>query len=265
MRVVFMGWDARDEIAFNVAARSIHHHAENVTVIPLKDHELRRAGFYWRQYQVKPNGQRVDEVDGKPFSTDFSFSRFCVPELARAMGIHEPVLFTDPDVLLRADINELFGAWDDAYSVMCVKHQHHPKEATKFDGFEQPRYFRKNWSSVMLLHPDRTKKLTLQKVNNQIGSDLHAMLWVSDSEIGALGREWNHLVGYDEPNPNAKLVHFTLGDPSMPGRANDEHADEWRTYLAAHEVDNPVAALVDEVDRKRLPGEKRAWHFRNAF
>jgi hypothetical protein len=256
-RFVFMGWDARDELAFNVAARSIYRHAsKGVMVIPLKDHELRRAGFYWRQSQVRANGQKIDEVDGRPFSTDFSFSRFCVPELARAMGIHDPVLFADPDIMLRADINELFDHWDDAYSVMCVKHQHQPKETTKFDGFEQPKYFRKNWSSVMLLHPDKTKGCTLQKVNNQIGSDLHAMLWTGDSEIGGLDMDWNHLVGYDAPNPNAKLVHFTLGDPSMPGRANDEHADEWMTYLTKDELDNPVTALVREPLQKWKQGTR---------
>jgi hypothetical protein len=247
MRYWFIGADPRDELALKIALRSYERHAKNkVFVIPLKDHELRRAGFYWRQYQVRPNGQKIDEVDGKPFSTDFSFSRFCVPELARAMGIHDPVLFTDPDILLRADINELFDAWDDTKSVMCVQHQHQPKEATKFDGMEQPRYFRKNWSSVMLMHPDRTQKLTVHKVNNQPGSDLHAMLWTNDAEIGALPKEWNHLVGYDEPNPDAKLVHFTLGTPDYAARARDEHAHEWATYLEPDETENPINELVRE-------------------
>lgn len=246
MRHWFVGFDARDDLAFRIAVRSMRRHSRDVKVIPLKDHELRRAGFYWRQYQVRANGQKIDEVDGKPFSTDFSFSRFCVPELARAMQIHEPVLFTDPDVLLRADINELFDAWSDDYALMCVQHAHTPKEATKFDGMEQTRYFRKNWSSVMLLHPDRTQKLTLHKVNNQPGSDLHAMLWASDAEIGALAPEWNHLVNYDEPNPKAKLVHFTLGDPSHPERANDEFAREWATYLEPDETENEVTELVSE-------------------
>jgi lipopolysaccharide biosynthesis glycosyltransferase len=247
MRTVFIGWDARDSLAYEIAVRSIRHHAKReIMVIPLKDHELRRAGFYWRQYQVRANGQKIDEVDGKPFSTDFSFARFCVPELARAMGLHEPVLFTDPDILLRSDINELFDLWDDSKSVMCVHHQHQPKETTKFDGLEQPRYFRKNWSSVMLLHPDRTKALNVHKANNWVGSNLHAMLWTTDDQIGALPKEWNHLVGYDEPNPNAKLVHFTLGTPDYPARSNDEYAREWASYLEPDETENAVTALVRE-------------------
>jgi len=243
-RTLFVGWDARDSLAANVAIRSMTRHlARGIRVILLKDHELRKAGFFWRSYEVRQNGQKIDCGDGKPFSTDFSFSRFCVPELARAMGIHDPVLFTDPDILLRADINELFDLWDDKYALMCVQHDHKPKELTKMDGLEQTKYFRKNWSSVMLLHPDRTKGLNTYKINNWPGSQLHALLWVDDAQIGALPGEWNHLVGYDAPNPNAKLVHFTLGTPDMDGRANDEFAEEWRSFLTQDEMDNPVRDL----------------------
>jgi len=236
---VFIGFDPRDELAAKVAIRSILKTAcdpDKIKIHLLKDHELRRAGVYWRQYEVRPNGQIMDLGDGKPCSTQFSFTRFCVPELARMLDIHEPVLFIDPDVMLRAPIESLFAQWDDNRSVMCVQHDHTPKELTKFDGLEQTRYFRKNWSSVMLLHPDKTKALTPQMVNNRSGSQLHAMLWAADDEIGALLPDWNHLVGYDEPNPDAKLVHFTLGTPDIPGRANDEHAEEWRTYVEPGEM-----------------------------
>jgi len=246
-RTMFVGWDPRDDLDARIAIRSMVRHCKRgIRVVLLKDHELRRAGFYWRSYEVRPNGQRIDDIDGKPFSTEFSFSRFCVPELARAMGIREPVLFTDPDIMLRADVNELFDCWDDQCAVMCVQHQHIPREQTKFDGMQQTKYFRKNWSSVMLLHPERTRELTPHKVNTWRGSDLHAFLWAKDDEIGALPKEWNHLVGYNPPNPNAKLVHFTLGDPSFPGRERDEHADEWRSYVAADEQDNPYAEIAKQ-------------------
>ncbi len=246
MRTWFVGWDARDDLASRVAIRSMVRHVggKGVRVVLLKDHELRRAGFYWRSYEVRPNGQKIDVGDGKPFSTDFSFSRFCVPELARAMRIQEPVLFSDPDILLRADINELFDLWDPECAVMCVQHSHQPKEQTKMDGLEQTRYFRKNWSSVMLMHPERCSGLNAFKANNWRGADLHAMLWAEDQKIGALPREWNHLVNYDEPNPNAKLVHFTLGDPMSAGRENDEFSDEWRSYLEVDEQTNLVTELV---------------------
>jgi hypothetical protein len=48
--------------------------------------------------------------------------------------------------------------------------------------------------------------------------------WLADEFIGELPAEWNHLVGVNEPNPDAKLVHFTLGVPSMDGYATCEHA-----------------------------------------
>lgn len=246
----FIGFDPRDELAGKVAMRSMLHHAEfkdgAIKVHFLRDHELRRAGLYWRAYEVKPNGQKIDWADGKPFSTDFSFSRFCVPELARLMGIHEPVLFTDPDVMFRAPIETIFESWDDTKGLMCVPHDHTPKEHTKFDGMEQTRYFRKNWSSVMLLHPDRTLALTTQKVNNWPGSQLHALLWARDDEIGHLDKSWNHLVGYDEPNKNAKLVHFTLGTPDIPGRENDEFAQEWRTYIQPEEMPGNYGISIAE-------------------
>lgn len=250
----FIGFDPRDELAGTVAVRSMLRHSLpcDAKVHFLRDHELRRAGIYWRSYEVRPNGQMIDMGDGKPCSTQFSFSRFCVPELARMMGIHEPVLFTDPDMMFRANISELFAQWDDTKSVMCIPHDHTPPEDTKFDGIEQTRYFRKNWSSVMLMHPDRTKGLTPQKVNNWPGSQLHALLWAKDEEIGQIGFEWNHLVGYNEPNPNAKLVHFTLGTPDIPGRERDEFADEWRGYVAQDEM--PVHFGIPGVSGARKAG-----------
>lgn len=264
MRHWFVGWDARDDLSSRVAIRSmgsmvrcdgsmVRTGSTGIKVHFLKDYELRRAGLFWRSYEVKPNGQMIDNGDGKPFSTAFSFTRFCVPELARMMGIHEPVLFTDPDVMLRANINELFDLWRDEYSVMCVQHDHTPKEATKFDGIEQTKYFRKNWSSLMLIHPDRTTALTPHQVNNRNGSWLHAMLWAgADTDIGAIGNEWNHLVGYNEPRPDAKLVHFTLGTPDVPGRENDAYADEWRSYL----TDGEREELNSRVPAQ-LPGQMK--------
>ena len=42
---VFIGYDSREDIAFQVAKYSIHKHNPNVEVIPLKLHELREQGF----------------------------------------------------------------------------------------------------------------------------------------------------------------------------------------------------------------------------
>ena len=55
-------------------------------------------------------GQPYDEIDGRPFSTDFSFTRFLVPHLNMYQGI---ALFMDSDMYLRTDITELFDMCQD--------------------------------------------------------------------------------------------------------------------------------------------------------
>ena len=232
MKHIFIGYDPREDIACKVAERSIARHSANVQVHRLVDWDLRKQGVYWRGYRVDGNGQMYDERDGKPFSTMFTFTRFCVPALAKQMGITEPVMFTDSDVMWRADPEEMFSLWDEAYAVMCVQHDHLPEETMKMDGVAQTRYFRKNWSSVMLIHPEKVPLLTPGTANQRAGSYLHGMLWTEDHLIGALPEEWNYLVRWSDPAkvPNPKLVHFTEGVPAMPGYENDEYAEEWWSY-----------------------------------
>lgn len=234
---IFMGWDPRDDLAYKVAERSIRAHTKSdIEIIPLRDHELRRLGLYWRPYEVAEQGQMTDSKDGKPFSTGFSFSRFLVPKLAQIMGITNPILFVDPDILVCSDIAELFSLWECDKAVMCVQHDYAPVEQTKFDGMIQARYFRKNWSSVMLFNPDMGSAPSVYHVNNATGSFLHGMLWAADDKIGSLPHEWNHLVGYDEPNEKAKIYHYTLGTPDISGRTGDEHEREWWSYVKQNEV-----------------------------
>jgi hypothetical protein len=41
---------------------------------------LRLMNMYWREHKEDGN-QKIDLLDGRPFSTEFSFSRFLVPAL----------------------------------------------------------------------------------------------------------------------------------------------------------------------------------------
>jgi hypothetical protein len=86
-----------------------------------------------------------------------------------------------------------------------------------------------------LRHP-ANRTLTAMKLNTWTGRALHGFQWVPDEFIGELPDEWNHLVGVKAPNPEAKLVHFTLGIPSMPGYAACEHAAEWWKYVKGGNV-----------------------------
>jgi hypothetical protein len=57
--------------------------------------------------------------------------------------------------------------------------------------------------------------------------DLHRLNWTKNDLIGELPREWNHLVGEYDPNPDAKIVHHTLGGPWFNETKDAEYAHEW--------------------------------------
>ena len=209
--VIYIGYDAREDIAYRVAKSSAAGHE----VKPLVQQQLREQGLYWRD---------VDTLA----STDFSFTRFLVPELQQFKGW---ALFVDCDVLFLNNPKELFDLADDRYAVMCVQHDYTPTATVKMDGKTQHLYPRKNWSSVMLFncaHPSN-KVLTKQLVNTATGQYLHRLSWLTDNEVGALPHEWNWLVGwYKEPQDGKpKLLHYTEGGPWFSNYTNCEYADLW--------------------------------------
>jgi hypothetical protein len=209
---VFIGYDQREAVAFSVLAHSIQTRASApVSITPLRLGQLK--GVYTRAR---------DPLQ----STDFAFSRFLTPYLCDFDGW---AIFMDCDMLMRADIAELWALRDDAYAVQVVQHHHVPREDTKFLGQKQTSYPKKNWSSLMLVNNAQCKTLTPSLVNHASGLHLHRFEWLADdSLVGALPRRWNHLVGYDDPNSDAALAHFTLGGPYFSGYADCEFADEWR-------------------------------------
>ena len=161
-------------------------------------------------------------------STEFSFSRFLVPYLC---GYEGKAIFMDSDMLCRTDIAELWKL-DTPHSVSVVKHDYQPKKEDKFLGYKQSLYEKKNWSSLMLFNNTLCRALTPKVVNEASGLYLHQFKWLQDdSLIGALPVEYNHLVGEYPPNPNAKIVHFTLGTPCFKAYSNCEFSDEWYAEL----------------------------------
>jgi lipopolysaccharide biosynthesis glycosyltransferase len=209
---VFIGYDSAEEVAFSVLAHSIHARASvPVATAPVMLSQLRPI------YQRDHNALQ---------STEFSFSRFLTPWLA---GYEGWALFMDCDMLMRADIAELWKLRDDRYAVQVVKHVHVPKEDVKFLGHTQTKYEKKNWSSVMLMNCGKCRALTPEYVNTASGLELHQFKWLATEElIGDLPPEWNHLVGYDAPRADAKNVHFTTGGPWFEPYRVSEFADEWR-------------------------------------
>lgn len=227
MLIVYIGYDSREPEAFEVARYSIIKHASvPVNIVKLDQQALRRAGLFKRT-EAMIHGQRYDMIDGKPFSTEFSFTRFLVPALMQWTGW---ALFMDCDQLFRKDIAELEKELDDKYAVMVCQQNYLPKTDTKMDGQKQEKYFRKNWSSVMAFncgHPENLN-LTVDAVNMEPGSWLHGLQWLPDELIGNIDHRWNWIDGTTEGEPFN--VHYTLGGPwfSHMRYSNAPYFEEWR-------------------------------------
>ena len=219
---VFVGYDTREDIAYQVCKHSIESKQSDASVRPLKQQELRDAGWYTRG---------IDKLA----STEFTFTRFLIPELCNFNGW---ALFMDCDMILKTDIKQLFDQADDKYAVMCVQHDYSPSATTKMDGQTQTIYPRKNWSSVMLFNCGHKSnaKLTQNLVNDPkiTGAYLHRFSWLKDKEVGELSPEWNWLVGhYKEPKDGTpKLIHYTEGGPWFENYRNCEYHQDWKTELA---------------------------------
>ena len=209
---VFIGFDRREAVAFNVLAHSIQTRSSvPVAIAPLMLSQLR--GFFSRERHPLQ-------------STDFSFSRFLTPYISGYRGFS---IFMDCDMLMLDDICRLWSLCDERYAIQVVKHDHRPKEDRKFLGEPQSKYEKKNWSSVIIFNNELCTQLTPDFVNEASGLELHQFRWLqSDELIGALPPRWNHLVGYDKPSRDVSLVHFTLGGPYFSEFEGCEYAEEWR-------------------------------------
>lgn len=231
MLTVFVGIDGREMAAVSVAVNSLRRFVGDEVVIRTIDRPMLELMGLYRRPTRRDELQLWDEISGAPMATEFSIARFFIGQF----GFRGHALFVDADVMFRADPRELLALMPPEAALGCVQHDHRPEETVKMMGQAQTSYPRKNWSSVMLWNLDHTAhaRLTLDRLNNLTGRELHRFQWLEDSEIVALPSAWNHLVGVDAPRPDARLAHFTLGTPDMPPRAHDEYADEWRGVLTA--------------------------------
>lgn len=217
---IFVGFDAREAAAYHTFCQSLITKATRpVSIVPL-------ALPLLRDY-------KETHTDG---SNAFIYSRFLVPHLCNFSGW---AIFVDGDMVLDADISELWNLRDDSCAVQVVKHDYHTKAKWKYIGTSMQThnadYPRKNWSSVILwncAHP-ANRVLTPEYVMGASGAKLHRFAHLTDDEIGSLPAEWNWLVEEMPPNDDAKLYHYTLGVPGIEHYRDCDHADKW---LAAAEA-----------------------------
>ena len=184
---VFIGFDPRQPVAFQVCAQSVWEHASSpvdIIRLDLRTLPITRRGL-----------------------TEFTYSRFLVPYLSGFTG-HS--LFLDSDILVRSDVTKMLDAALDASNRMvCIS-----MNKLKFE-----------WASVMLFNNALCKHLTPDFIDNP-ANRMYDWQWCPAP--GELTPEWNHLVGYDKPNPDAKIVHYTRGIPVWKETIGCEFAKEWR-------------------------------------
>ena len=214
---VFIGYDPKEDEAWNVCGFSLLRHAKsNVTIHPLKQNALRELGLYTREFDTGA-------------STEFSISRFLTPYLNSNEGW---VVFVDCDFLFTVDIKNVLKGLDNSKAVYVVKHDYTPSKTFKMDGAAQSIYPRKNWSSFMVFncaHQD-VKSLTPAVVNAASPKYLHRFEWVKDdNHIGELPLSWNFLEGeYEVPSNLPNAIHYTNGGPWFEDWQEVDFAEEWR-------------------------------------
>jgi lipopolysaccharide biosynthesis glycosyltransferase len=202
---VFVGFDQTESVAYHVLCQSIIDHAS----VPVS---------------ITPLNIRMPQTDG---SNAFIYSRFLVPELCNHKGW---AVFMDLDMVCLEDIAKLWELRDEKYAVQVVKHEYKTKYPVKYLGNKNEDYPRKNWSSLILWncwHP-ANRHLGYQSVSHETGQYLHRFGWLLDDEIGELPKEWNWLAMEYEDNPDAKIVHYTVGTPCFKEYSNCQMSSHWR-------------------------------------
>ena len=201
MLKVFIGYDPRQAVSYNVCQHSILIRTlKPVAIVPLVIETL----------PIKRQGL-----------TPFTWSRFLVPYLSEYKGIS---IFLDADILLQHDITELVDEVKKLSSDGVVPAVSVVKSMHKFE-----------WSSMMVFnceHADNAK-LTPEYIE-KTNDSLHTISWTKS--IGEISSEWNHLVGYDKPweqssENKIKLIHYTQGVPAWIETSDCEFSAEWLKEL----------------------------------
>src|SRR5262245_15237381 len=146
MNNVYMGFDRREVLAYEVAKSSILRRCSTpIEIVPLKLNDPPVSRLLTSPVAHR-DGKMWCQISQAPLATEFAVSRFVVP----FFHCSRLALFVDCDIVCLADVTNRFALAEDRYAVQVVGHDHRPRDATKMDGQVQTAYARKNWSSVVL-------------------------------------------------------------------------------------------------------------------
>lgn len=238
---VYIGFDHRFKEPYEICKHSLHRRS----LKPIKTHkldhkELRKKGLFTREWTVDRDGFLFDNIDNRPFSTEFSHSRFLTPALAYEKGVEDLCMFVDCDFLFLDDVNGLFknakNLFRDnpGFSCVVVKHEYDPKNHEKMDGSYQFTFGKKLWSSLIIfnLNHAHVRNLTPEVVNTMDGRDLHNFFWTDDLRIGSLSEIWNFIPDHSEDRLGfeghvSSAIHYTEGGPWFKDYEKCRYSDLW--------------------------------------
>jgi lipopolysaccharide biosynthesis glycosyltransferase len=207
-----VGFDQREAIAYHVFVQSVIQKSSSpISFYPLSKNAL---SFYNEIHTDRSNA--------------FTYSRFLTPYL---MNFEGWAIYLDGDMVCQEDISLLWKMKDSSKAVQVIKHEYKTKANKKYLNNINIDYPKKNWSSVIIwncAHP-KNKVLNPEFISCSDGKFLHRFMWLDDEDIGELTLEWNWLAIEYPPNPNAKLIHFTLGTPCFSDYSQSEMSDEWHS------------------------------------
>lgn len=239
---IFVGYDEREHEVFQVAKHTLERYA----TVPIKVHKLhhkplREAGLFYREWKMDARGQFIDLVDNRPFSTQFTFTRFLVPEIWKSITDTDKsplVMFVDCDFVFRSDIGEMFALIEQKKilskgksPVYVTQHDYRPDSQIKMDGMAQSTYNMKLWAALMVFdmdHPD-IDNLTPELVNTEGGRNLMSFCWVKDlHSIGTIPEEWHFIPDHSEKNTQTvKAIHYTEGGAWFPSKRGGSYDNLW--------------------------------------
>jgi len=237
---VFIGYDSAQDSAYKTCAYSIRKHSgHGVHIFPLNHKDLRSKGLFNRPWLTKEDGIKVDVRDGRPFSTDFSHTRFLTPEYFDYLGLNYDkenrwAIFVDSDFLFLSDVRQMIASLGkNPRPLSVVKHEYRPKTSVKMDGAPQEGYNYKLWSSLMIFDMYQWDSDEHIDANMSSGSDLHSFDWYPQGvdNIGQIPESWNFIPNHSEKNTlTIDAIHYTEGLPVLKGYEDAPKTSLWWRY-----------------------------------
>lgn len=213
---LYAGFDEREEVGYHAFCSSVIQHATvPVAISPLSLQMV----------------QRIYGAGHRDGSNGFIYLRFLIPYLQNFEGW---AIFVDgADMVVEADIAELWALRDPFKAVQVVKHNYKTKHPRKYIGTQMESanadYPKKNQSSVMLINCAHYawREMTPEQIESLPGSFLHRFEFIPERYVGELPMEWNWLADEYGENDKAKLLHWTCGIPGFWHYKHAPHADKW--------------------------------------